>query len=424
VGLVSDVASSDDVSALLQSLVDYLKREDILHSPRVEAAFRAIPRHLFLPGVPLEQAYSDEAIPTKRLEGRAVSSSSQPAIMAIMLEQLELEPGHRVLEIGAGTGYNAALMAHIVGERGQVITLDIDEDIVENARTHLQAAGFDRVQVIHGDGGFGYPEGAPYDRIILTVGSSEIAPAWREQLKPGGRLVMPLSLKGPQKCAAFQKTDSYFVSVSLKDCGFMSLRGAFAEPEHLLSLGPEPGLHLSMDDPSRVDPDAIYRLLSTPGHDQPTGVRATSREIWGGLNPWLALREPGVCGLEAEGEMVERGLVPCLLEISGAWRWCFTTGLIGEASLSVLTRSPEPGSESAPRAASFEIFVRTFGPELSLGQRLLEQVQTWDALGRPGTERLRIRAYPLDTDYHPAEHETVILKRWTRLVLDWPSEML
>ncbi len=103
---------------LHQALVDQLlamrsadSRARLIRSPAVEAAFRAAPRHLFLPEVPVEQVYRDEAIVTKRQDGVPISSSSQPAIMAIMLEQLALEPGHRVLEIGAGTGYNAALLA-------------------------------------------------------------------------------------------------------------------------------------------------------------------------------------------------------------------------------------------------------------------------------------------------------------------------
>src|SRR5579859_6035322 len=125
------------VFALQQDLVEQLIRAGNIRTEAVEAAFRAVPRHVFLPELAAEEAYRDEAIPTKFLNGSAISSSSQPAIMAIMLEQLELQPGQRVLEIGAGTGYNAALIAHIVGETGQVVTIDIDEDIVADARTHL-----------------------------------------------------------------------------------------------------------------------------------------------------------------------------------------------------------------------------------------------------------------------------------------------
>src|SRR5215831_2223712 len=127
-----------DPIALNHALIDQMKQDGNLHDARVEAAFRANPRHFYLPEIGIDKAYQNEAIPTKHQDGQAISSSSQPAMMAIMLEQLRLEPGQHVLEIGAGTGYNAALIAHIVGEYGSVITIDIDEDTVANARAHLE----------------------------------------------------------------------------------------------------------------------------------------------------------------------------------------------------------------------------------------------------------------------------------------------
>ena len=147
------------VIAQNQALVEELKDKGYIHSPRIEAAFRTVLRHHFLPGTPLDEVYSDRAISAKQDEqGQWISSSSQPAIMAIMLEQLGLEPGHNVLEIGAGTGYNAALMAQIVGEAGRVVSVEIEEDLAETAREHLATAGFERVQVICADGGYGYPD--------------------------------------------------------------------------------------------------------------------------------------------------------------------------------------------------------------------------------------------------------------------------
>src|SRR5258705_1075533 len=137
-----------DAGALHRALVDGPVSRRCITDPRVEAAFRAVPRHLFLSSLAPEEAYRNVAIPTKLVDGEAVSSSSQPEIMATMLEQLGLEPGHTVLEIGAGTGYNAALMAHIVGEEGAVVTVDIDQDLVDGARDHLATAGFDRVRVV------------------------------------------------------------------------------------------------------------------------------------------------------------------------------------------------------------------------------------------------------------------------------------
>jgi protein-L-isoaspartate(D-aspartate) O-methyltransferase len=191
----------DPAARLQQELIGALKAAGVVHDQPVEGAFRSVPRHLFLPGVALEEVYRDQAIVTKRVDGFRVSSSSQPTIMAVMLEQLGVQPGQRVLEIGAGTGYNAALLAHLVGETGQVVTMDIDDDIVQAARRNLLAAGFERVQVISGDGALGHAAGAPYDRIILTVGAWDVAPAWWDRLRPGGRLVLPLALRGPETLA-------------------------------------------------------------------------------------------------------------------------------------------------------------------------------------------------------------------------------
>src|ERR1700758_224146 len=124
-----------------------------IRSERVAAPLHARPRHLFLPGLRPEAAYRDDAIVTKRDEaGQPISSSSQPAIMAIMLDQLDLAPGLRVLEIGAGTGYNAALISHVVGPSGQVTSVDIDSELVGQAREHLARAGFSDVTVVCADG--------------------------------------------------------------------------------------------------------------------------------------------------------------------------------------------------------------------------------------------------------------------------------
>jgi len=174
---------ADGVRALREQLVDHLLDTGRIHSDRVAEAFQVVPRHVFLPGVEPTTVYTDEAIPTKRApDGRAISSSSQPSIMAIMLEQLCVEPGHQVREIGAGTGYNAALLAFLVGETGALTTVDIDQDLVEQARDHLAAAGVSSVRVVCGDGANGYAESAPYDRIMLTVGADDVAPAWVDQL--------------------------------------------------------------------------------------------------------------------------------------------------------------------------------------------------------------------------------------------------
>ena len=137
-----------DLARLRERLADQVVAANRIGSERVAAALHDVPRHLFLPGQRPEAAYRDDAIVTKRDEaGQPISSSSQPAIMAIMLDQLDLAPGQRVLEIGAGTGYNAALISHMVGPSGQVTSVDIDPELVATAREHLARAEFGDVTV-------------------------------------------------------------------------------------------------------------------------------------------------------------------------------------------------------------------------------------------------------------------------------------
>ncbi len=416
---------AEDVSALQQALVDELKSKGLIQSACVEAAFRAVPRHLFVPDAPLDQVYRDTVIVTKKLDGVPVSSCSQPAMVAVMLEQLGLEPGHRVLEIGAGTGYNAALMAQIVGNAGQVITMDIDEDLIASAREHLSAAGFDRVQVVCADGWQGYPEAAPYDRIILTVGVWDVSPAWSQQLKSGGRLLMPLAIKaGAQKSVAFEQANGYLVSRSLKECGFMMMRGESTpdiQPK-TIPLGPEPGLALGLSEPRAVDRDAVYGWLTGPARDWPAGVHVTLHELWSGVNLWLILHDEGDdCSLTAWGEMAERGIVPCLVGDTAAEKWCATGGVLTDQGLALLTRLPDP-SPSLSRLreqASFDLYVRSYGPDDTPTQRLIERVKAWDSAGRPSSTGLRIRAYPPELKYNPLPGEFVVVRPWTQLVLNW-----
>lgn len=237
---VSDTPAS--AGDLRTKLADLLRDRNIVCTPAVDAALRSVPRHLFLPGVPLEEAYADEAVYTKHdnSSGACISAASQPSIMAMMLEQLHLRPGARVLELGAGTGYNAALMAAIVGETGRVSTIDIDEDLVDGARKHLAAAGVPNVEVIVGDGALGHPEGAPYDRVIATVGAFETPPAWLDQLAPHGRLVVPLRLAGAaSRSVVFERDQDGWSGRGSEMTVFMPLRG-IAEDARRSSTSPAP----------------------------------------------------------------------------------------------------------------------------------------------------------------------------------------
>ena len=176
----------DEARELRNRLVEELVRQGAITSQPVRQAFAEVPRHLFVPRVDIATAYSDQPIFIRWNAGVPISSSSQPKMMALMMEQLGLEPGSRVLEIGAGTGYNAAILAHVVGEKGSVITMDIDQDIVDEAAGNLSETGYGHVKVVCGDGYEGFPEGQPYDGISVTVGAYDVSPHWVDQLKEGG----------------------------------------------------------------------------------------------------------------------------------------------------------------------------------------------------------------------------------------------
>lgn len=218
-------------AALRARLVAHLRARGELRTARVAAAFERVPRHLFVPDVPLEDAYADRSIAIKVENGVAISSSSQPAIMAEMLEQLVLRAGDRVLEIGAGSGYNAALLAELVGPAGFVESLDIDDEIVRAARRHLDEAGYTNVRVACTDGTHGDADAAPFDAVIATVGVERIPPAWIAQLRTGGRLVAPLTIRSVQKVIAFDRTAGGLESTAIVDAAFMMLRGPSASPD-------------------------------------------------------------------------------------------------------------------------------------------------------------------------------------------------
>lgn len=197
--------------ALRAGLVDELTERGYLTQSRWQAAFRTVPREVFVhrfavptpqglvhhdvdeePDAALAAVYSDTTLITQfDCGGTATSSSTSPSLMALMLEQLDPQPGETVLEIGAGTGYNAALLAHALGDDA-VITVELHPQLVDNARRALAQAGY-YPRVVIGDGANGAPDARSCDRLIATCGLDRIPAAWLRQVRPGGTILANVS---------------------------------------------------------------------------------------------------------------------------------------------------------------------------------------------------------------------------------------
>lgn len=222
---------------------------ELLDIKSLEGAFRAIPRHVFvdqyytptkesrliqldpkhLTQNQLKTIYSDVALISHRKNGKNMSSISQPSLVASMLEKLDIRHGQNILEIGAGTGWNAALMGYLVGETGSVHSIDIHSDVTKRARKHVQNVGVKNVNIITGDGRIGFINGGPYDRIITTVGCPDVSPYWIDQLKDGGQLVIVLQemagLSESDFLVCFEKKKDHLEGQVVGAASFIPLEG-------------------------------------------------------------------------------------------------------------------------------------------------------------------------------------------------------
>ena len=409
-----------------RTMVDRLVQEYPFKNPLIEAAFRQVPRHIFLPDVPLEQVYDyTQAIPIRRgADGRPTSSSSAPDIMGLMLDMLDIQAGQRVLEIGAGTGYNAAILAAMVGPQGRVVSIDIQPDLVENARARLAEIGFPWVQFEAGDGGYGFAAGAPYDRIIVTARASSIAPAWREQLAQGGRLVLPFELFGIQNAIAFEHSGDELVTRAHTGCGFMPLQGAFARAfPTQIPLGPQVGVFMDGFHDRDYGPPAetLWQWLAHASQAQPSGVSVTWDEFSNRLTPWLLLRwDQDGATLWATGEAATPPPFPGVMGFGGSWKAITTLAFFEPDSAALLARPP--GQEVQPVDPThssvtnpFELYVLPLGPSLHTSQALLDLLRTWNQLGRPAVDWMSLRVLPLESTVSPSPDETIIPSPWARL---------
>jgi protein-L-isoaspartate(D-aspartate) O-methyltransferase len=206
-----------DARWLRADMVDRQIASRNVDDPRVLQAMRTVPRHRFVPSAPLRDAYADRPLPIG--QGQTIS---QPYVVAWMTQQLQLRPGDRVLEVGTGCGYAAAVLAEVAAE---VWTVERHAALAAGAREVLEQLGYDNVTVVVHDGSIGYPPAAPYDAIVVAAAAPRVPDALVEQLADGGRLVLPVDRDVGQELMRVEKHGDELVMAPLGGVRFVPLIG-------------------------------------------------------------------------------------------------------------------------------------------------------------------------------------------------------
>ena len=381
-------ADQAEIRATVERYVDELKAAGAIGPTAVERAFRTVQRHRLLetfyhrdsegfrtvehdPGRPrrdhLALIYADTALATRRIGGLPASSTSQASLVAKMLELLDLSEGLKVLEVGAGTGYNGALLAEIVGDQRLVITVDVLENVVDQTRRLLADAGYPRIQVLLRDGFEGVPEQAPFDRIVATVGCSDLSPHWAEQLADDGAMLVPLQHASGHPLVLARKDGAALRGRMVLRTGFIPARGPL-HIEDMWSLGvrvahPAELVHEHDDRPR----------FAARRPDEPMGITDDETDFlfFLGLQDRRACHAPQGPALSA-GPDGWAALAP-----DGIWWW----------------------------------------KDASLARELDRRYREWDALGRPALEDYQISFRPIDADGHPPPGGWQIARRFYRELL-------
>jgi protein-L-isoaspartate(D-aspartate) O-methyltransferase len=203
--------------------VRWLIKHRYLRSERIKNAMLKVHREDFMPPYYRDYAYLEVPFP---LPGERASISC-PHSYPLFYEPLGLDEGHRFLEVGLGSGYGTALAFEIVGKGGLVVSIEIDPLTFDYAKKNLDVAGYKDIVLVNGDGGLGYPELSPYDRICITAACTEIPPPLLEQLKVGGRLIAPVTERGSQYLVLHEKHEASFARQVLCEVLYVSLRGKY-----------------------------------------------------------------------------------------------------------------------------------------------------------------------------------------------------
>jgi protein-L-isoaspartate(D-aspartate) O-methyltransferase len=217
------VKSGEELRREREAKIAELERRGLLRSERLRTAMLTVRREEFIPRRYRDYAYEEVPLP---LPGERATISC-PHSYPLFYEPLGLEEGHRFLEVGVGSGYGTALAREVVGARGQVVAVDIDATTLAFARENLERAGYTDVVLVHGDGGLGDPDHAPYDRICVTAACPEVPPPLIDQLAAGGRLIAPVIDGRRQRLTLMEKTVDGIRPRVIADVLYVSLQGRY-----------------------------------------------------------------------------------------------------------------------------------------------------------------------------------------------------
>jgi len=370
-------------------------------SPATEQAYLANPRHLFVNRYRewgstqwhqvtaenltqhLPTLYADKPLVLFGDDNNLLSTISQPSFVLRMLDLLQLQPGQSVFELGAGSGWNAALMGHLVGPAGRVFSLEIIPDLAAAAAKNIQRAGLTNVSLVAADGGDGYAPGAPYDRAIFTAGAYDLPRAFHDQLRDGGLLLAVIKLEGGgDSLFLLRKTGRHFESVESMPCAFVQLMG-----KHQFG---------------NLEPAAPNTLPGWP--ELAAQTVSTTRFWWGGKGPetfawrtmgirfFLSIAEPLFRGFKTE-ETAQR---PVEDHYFGLW-------------------DPEHRSLVLAKADGLTAYGNA-----SAREQLLARVRQWLDLGMPTVASFKLQVYPSDEPVETRANQWIVKRRESKFV--WSLE--
>ncbi|SEO93483.1 methyltransferase, FxLD system [Actinacidiphila rubida] len=400
----------DEADRLRNNTIDTLREAGWIMSPEIDAVMRKVPRHEFAPEASLEKAYEPfAAVITKTDEhGVQLSSVSAPQIQALMLEQAKVRPGMRVLEIGSG-GLNAAYLAELVGPQGVVTTVDIDPVVTARASRLLEEHGYRHITVVTADAAEPIPGLDQVDVVMVTAGAWDVPPAWISQLKPGGRLVVPLRMRGLTRSVAFTRVGEHLESESAAICGFVPMQGATAHHEELLLVNGTPEIGLRFDDGLPSQPSLLDNAVTLERVELWTGVTVGLSELLDTLQMHLAITVPGFCVMAVDPDLDSGLVAPANKGFSLA-----AVNKPGNTFAYLTTRRTDDGRH-------VEYGVHALGPDAAAFTRVLAgHLREWADTRRGGPSPV-IRVYPASTPDDQVHGDRVIDRVHSRISLSWPA---